>query len=128
MLNILHYLPSTSFTVPAGAGDYDTAVYLEPATYASGSLVPIVDGVSVLVEAGVADAVVELWCLKAEGDPTVDADYFFGRTILTSGAAGVGGLGTVDVNWPGIQIRVKSGGTTGTLTVSGIAFTKEPRK
>lgn len=127
MINIVHYLKSTSFTVPAGAGSYDTAVYLKPATYAAGSNVPAVDGVTILVEAGVATAVVELWCLKAGGNPTTDADYYFGRTILTSGASGVGGMGTVDVNWPGIQIRVKSGGTSGTLTLSGIAFNRSTR-
>lgn len=128
MLNIVHNFKSSNFTVPAGAGSYDTALYLKPPEYVSGvTNIPAVDGVTVLVEAGVATAVVELWCLKAEGDPTNDSDYYFGRTIVTSGAAGAGGMGTVDCNWKGIQLRVKSGGTSGTLTISGIAFTREPR-
>ena len=125
MLQIAHYFPATNFTVTSTPDAY-VATYITP-SYGDGPPTAV-DGVSVLVEAGVADAVVEVWCLKAEGDPTDNSHYFFGKTVLTSGASGVGGMATVDVNWPGVQIRVKSGGTAGTLTLSGVAFQREPRK
>jgi hypothetical protein len=74
-------------------------------------------GVTALVEAGVAAAVVELWLLKRGGDPADDAHFFnTGKSITASGSE------TWPLaSWDGAQLRVKSGGTAGTLIACATA-------
>lgn len=126
MLQIQRYLPATTIAVPAADGTYATT-YANFLRVTGEPLLPL-DGVTVLVEAGILGADIEVWLLKAGGDPAVDADYYFGKLVVTSGASGAGGMGTVDVNWPGVQFRVKSLTATGNLTFSAIGWSREPRK
>ena len=80
-------------------------------------------GVTAVVEASVATSVVELW-LPRISDGTkhpstfIDSDYVFsGESIAATGAETWALAG-----YPGAQIRVKSGGTSGTATISATAF------
>lgn len=107
---------SKSFTVPAGAGSYAPEFLNLVKPNQDGAFENLL-GVTVLVESGVAAAVVELWLLKRGGDPTNDAHFFnTGKSITASGSE------TWPLaSWDGAQIRVKSGGTAGTLTASATA-------
>lgn len=72
-------------------------------------------GVTCMLEALVATATAELWLLKANGTIGTDADYFFSGLSTTVGAT------WPLASWPAAQIRVKSGGTSGTCTVNASA-------
>jgi hypothetical protein len=101
-----------SFTVPAGAGSYaPERLTFGPAS--TGIATPSLLGISVLIETPlIASAVVELWLLKLDADPSADASYFLYKTVSANGdtlpLASVGGA----------QIRVKSGGTAGSQPVN----------
>lgn len=68
-----------TFTVPAGAGSYAP----ERITIACPEG-RVFNRVSVVPDNTVAAAVVELWALKAGGDPANDAHFFFAHTVSQS--------------------------------------------
>lgn len=102
-----------SFTVPVTSGNYAP----ERITFAAQNtscVSPPLLGVTVLEEAKVATATVELWLLKQGGDPTADASYFLY-------ASSVGSATTPLASYPGAQLRVKSGGTAGSHIINASA-------
>lgn len=112
-----------TFNVPARAGDYASErITFGPA--GSGDQEQAFQGFSALCEGPfLASAVVELWLPRiADGGKAAsaltDADYSLAGTLLT--AAGLGSV-TPAGCWTGGQIRVKSGGSQGQLTISGTA-------
>lgn len=82
---------------------------------------PGIGGITVLVESTTTNAVVELWLARVQDGSTpastvetTDADFFYSGHSLT----GLGSFTHPLAAWPGAQIRVKGGGTTGAVTVS----------
>ena len=109
---------SQNFTVPAGAGSYaPERIQLNSQNASVKS--ELVERVTAVVEAVVATAVAELWLLKPGADPTNDANYALYSSIAN--AAALGGATVELADAPGAQIRVKSGGTAGTVTISASA-------
>jgi hypothetical protein len=105
----------TSFTVPATSGQYATQrIQLAPPS-AAVTGVPLY-GVTALIESAPAGAVLELWLMRVEGDPATDASFFYSGKSITTGAE----TWTL-AGFPGAQIRVRSGGTGGTLVASATA-------
>ena len=111
-----------TFVVPATAGDYAP----ERITFGLPGVEPTtreeeLQGITVALESGPANAVVELWLAKvgtrpdAAGAPE-DGDYFYAGKALTSGYMTSSLAGYV-----GAQIRVKSGGTAGNAVVNATA-------
>lgn len=76
-------------------------------------------GVQVLVEATVAACTIEMWMLKAGGDPLADASYFLSSNTFSGGTAG--STYWPMVSWPAVQLRVKGGSTSGSLIVNASA-------
>lgn len=106
-----------SFTVPATAASYA----FERMTFGerpSGMPQDSFQGVTVAVQSGVTDAVYELWLPKvgAVQGSMVDDDYDLWATITSPGET------KVLAGYPGAQVRVKSGGTSGTAVLNGSAF------
>lgn len=107
-----------TFTVPSTSGSY------APERIAFGEVAEGLPqdsfmGVTASVDGTVATMSVELW-LPAVGAsyPFIDDDYkYSGKSISATGAETWPLAG-----YPGAQIRVKSGGTSGTGTVSASAF------
>lgn len=107
-----------SFTVPATSGSYA----FERITFGavpSGVPEQALTAITVNVDASIATMVVELWLPRIGGGSKppstfVDGDYqFSGKSIGATGSE----------TWPlagytGAQLRVKSGGTSGTATLS----------
>lgn len=128
-----------TFAVPAASGDY-AAERITFGAVGSGEAGQSFMGVTLLIEGDAtacpAGASAELW-LKQVGDGAVaasamtDDNYFFaGRAVFPArGAASSAGV-TVSFGhetwplsgWPGAQIRVRSGGVPGSMTVSATAF------
>lgn len=109
---------SQSFAVPVGAGAYAP----ERIWICRGDLNlrgMAIARVTALVTALVATAVLELWMLKDGADPTADASYFFYSAIANGAALGGASL---DVATSHAQLRAKSGGTAGALSVSAKAY------
>lgn len=104
-----------SFTVPAGSGQYAPEAITLAQGSAAGAGKPQLLGVTALIEAAIANAVVELWLLKIGGDPTANGDYFFSGKSTTTGDT------FPLASWPGAQLRVKSGGTAGNHIVNATA-------
>jgi len=111
-----------SFTVPSASGSYA----FERITFgavASGQPEDSFQGVTASVDASVAASSVELWLPRLDAGTKhpssfVDSDYqYSGKSLSVSGAET-----WVLAGFPGAQIRVKSGGTSGTCTVSATAF------
>lgn len=104
-----------SFAVPVTAGQYaPERIYIgyNPTSGVKGIFGPN----SVVVEQTVASMVVELWVCKpawTAGGP-VDGDFILWNTLTTPNA----GLATGGM-FPYRQIRVKSGGTSGTAILIG---------
>jgi hypothetical protein len=113
---VAQFKGAQTFVVPVAAGEYAPEVL----TFArsSNDMAPLsVIAATALVTAAVATAVVELWLLKEDGDPSLDAHWFnTGKSITTSGAETWPLAG-----WDGVQFRVKSGGTAGNATISASA-------
>lgn len=109
------YKARQSFTVPATNGNYATE-RISLASPSENAPSPGLLGVTIAPEpGGAADAVAELWLLQIGGDPTDDGDYFYSGKSVTSG----GEATTIPLaSYPGAQIRVKSGGTSGSLVVN----------
>jgi len=107
----------SSFTVPATSGQYAPERITFPGTFASG-LVPDEGllGLTALIESNTATgATLELWLPKI-GATGIDADYTVTSTTATAGA-----INLALASYPGAQLRVKSGGSAGTMTVSATA-------
>lgn len=107
-------MKQASFTVPSASGSYA----FERLTFgevASGQAHPIYLGITVSVDASVASSQVEIWLPKVGATtPYIDGNYrYSGYSVAASGAVTVRLAG-----YPGVQVRVKSGGTNGTATVS----------
>lgn len=107
-------LKQQSFTVPGASGSYA----FERLTFgevASGQAHPIYLGITVSVDSSVASSQVEVWLPKVGATaPYLDSDYqYSGWSLAASGALTQPLAGVT-----GVQVRVKSGGTSGTATVS----------
>jgi len=103
---VAHNALRQTFTVPATGGQYAPEVMDIGAVASAGGLLEF----SALVEQLPATATVELWL------PGVNqASSMAAKSLATA-------VGLVDMvslaNWPGAQIKVKSGGTSGTGIVS----------
>lgn len=107
------FVDRKTFVVPVTAGNYAPEVITFAAS-ANGSVSPGLLGVTVLVEAAVAAAVIELWLLKVGGDPTLNGSYFLHQTLANGQTVAL-------ASYPGAQIRVKSGGTAGNCTINASA-------
>ncbi len=122
-------------TVPATVGDYGTSVDIgKPGSgQAQGSF----RGVTVLIENIPALARVELW-LPSVADTTTgaassftDSNYFYAGLVCTPARTAYSATGETasqgSANWllsgyPGAQLRVRSGGSAGTGTISWSAL------
>lgn len=110
------YSGTTNFVVPAGAGSYAPQFLTLAKPNASAARDALI-GVTALIEQGVATAVLELWLLKRGGDPANSADFYNTGKSITAAGAETWPL----ASWDGAQLRVKSGGTAGTMIVSATA-------
>lgn len=112
-----NYFSQQNFTVPVGAGSYAPEEIVFAGNANTRSLGN--QGLTVAVAAVVATAVLEVWLLKSpELDPSVAGNWAFAYTVT---AAALGATRWYLDNWPGVKVRVKSGGTAGTVTVSASA-------
>lgn len=73
-------------------------------------------GITALVSAAPAGAVLELWLPKL-GATDLDSDYFFSGKSISGAGAETWPL----ASWTGAQLRAKSGGTSGNMTVDATA-------
>lgn len=107
-----------NFTVPATSGSY-APERIAFGEVKEGMAKESFQGVTASVDATVATMVVELWLPAFDADyPFIDGDYqYSGKYVGATGAETWALAG-----YPGAQIRVKSGGTSGTATVSATAF------
>jgi hypothetical protein len=111
------YRASQVFAVPLTSGLYAP----ERITLASLGNVPASSdallGITILMETGgPGGSVAELWLLKNGGSPLNDAHWFYSGKSISSGAE------TWPLaSWAGAQVRVKSGGASGNLTVHASA-------
>jgi hypothetical protein len=99
------------FTVPAGAGDYAVEVLrLKNERNVATGLYHQVEELVVHVESLPAGARVEVDVLKANGNPSVEADWV--KNI--DAAVAVGTHAPLELaSWNGVRIRGKSGGAAG---------------
>jgi hypothetical protein len=95
-----------SFTVPVTSGNY------APEKLDLGGRAVL--ELSLLIEALPAGAALEVWFLRVSGDPTNAAHYVLGKSFNATGLQDMIPL----ASWPGVELRVKSGGASGTATVS----------
>ena len=105
-----------SFTVPASAGTYAPEVITFARANTSTAPVSLV-GLTAIVESNAATgATLEVWLLKINGDPSASGDYFLSSLSLASGSA------TFPLaSYPGVQLRAKSGGTSGAMVINASA-------
>ena len=110
---------SQTFTVPATSGSY-APERIAFGEVASGMAPDAFQGVTALVETSVTSMVVELWLRKVSAThPWIDDDYVYsGQALDAATGAETFTLAAV----PGAQIRVKSGGTSGSAVVGATAF------
>jgi len=105
-----------SFTVPVTSTNYaPERIVLFPLEDSAAGLL----GVQVLIEATVAASTLEMWMLKAGGDPSLDASYFLSSNTVSGATAG--STYWPMISWPAIQLRAKSGGTSGSLIINAAA-------
>lgn len=107
------HVARVTFTVPATAGTY-ASERIELNSQSPVVVTPPLLGVTALIEVAPASAAIELWLLRVHGDPSNDSDYFLFDST------------TASKTWPlasfaGAQLRAKSGGTAGNMTVSASA-------
>lgn len=109
-----------TFTVPGASGSYafERIAFGE---VPAGVFPMSFEGVTVSVDSAVTSAVVELWLPRVgvAGGEHIDGDYTYSGQALD---AATGAETFVLAGYPGAQIRVKSGGTGGTATISASAF------
>lgn len=106
----------TTFVVPVTSGQY-APERIQLNTQSATDVQMEIRSVTALIESTVAAAVVELWLLEASADPALDASYSLYATLATA----TGGATANLAGWRGAQIRVKSGGTAGSMVVSAVA-------
>jgi len=99
-----------TFTVTAVNGAYASEVMDIDSSAAPGGVLEI----SPLIESLPASATVELWLLRVDGNPETSGDWKLALSWNTTGLQDLVPLAF----WRGIEIRVKSGGTSGTAAVS----------
>lgn len=99
-----------TFTVTAVNGAYAAETLNITDNAATGGVLEI----SPLIESLPASATVELWLLRVDGDPATAGDW---KLALSWNATGLQDLVPLAF-WRGAEIRVKSGGTSGTAAVS----------
>jgi len=128
------------FTVPVTSGNYATQV-ITIGVPADATTAPMdYAGVTVLMEgAPVAGCQAELWLPRVTPEPDGKAvsaldpvtDYYHSGQVVcpvgtaaspTGATASFGSLTYALAGWPGCQVRVKSGGVSGSVTVSVVAF------
>lgn len=108
-----------TFTVPSTSGSYAFERWT-CGDVRAGQAQDAFQGITVSVYTSVTGMVVELWLPRIGATPgsLVDSDYkYSGKSITTSGAETWALAG-----YPGAQIRVKSGGSSGSAVVSCSAF------
>src|SRR3990167_307553 len=110
------------FTVPAANGSYAFERLTFLAVSAGRPEVSFI-WVTYVVEASVATSVVELWLPRISGGTKhpstfIDSDFVYSVESIAASGAETWAL----AGYPGAQIRVKSGGTGGTATISATAF------
>src|SRR3990167_10937093 len=106
-----------TFTVPSTSGSY-APERIAFGEVASGQAIDSFQGVTCIVNGTVATMTVELWLRQFNADhPFIDDDYeYSGKSI-----GATGGETWALAGFPGAQLRVKSGGTSGTATISATA-------
>jgi hypothetical protein len=106
-----------TFVVPGGAGEYAPETLLLNIDNDVKSGLDCVDKLRVLVRTLPATAEVEIDLKKpGGGDPTLDSSWNLDIGIASITALGLSAL-LEYAGWPGIRIRVKSGGTGGNAVV-----------
>ena len=108
-----------TFTVPSTSGSY-APERIAFGEVAAGQAPQAFEGVTASVDTTVASCVIELWLPKVgiAGGAHINTDYSYsGKSI-----AATGGETWALAGYPGAQIRVKSGGTSGSAVVSATAF------
>lgn len=102
-----------TFTVPAPAGEYAPEILYLCRDNQPLSGLDCVDQLRLLVRELPATAEVEIDLRKpGGGDPTLDASWNLDIGIASIAAVGLTAL-LEYAGWPGVRIRVKSGGTGG---------------
>lgn len=115
MAAIIEGARSISFTVPAGAGSYDTAVvYLKDEPDKIDALWHPVSELTLVVESLPAGAQIEIDLLKPGTDPKTASNWLINQQTHT--AIGLKSLLQM-ARWRGVRIRAKSGGTGGASVV-----------
>ena len=108
--------------VPGVSGNY--AEFITFGAAGVGQNVQFFREITALVENYVAGSTVELWLPhvvdSSEAASDRDAGDYFNSGFSTLTAAGA--VRWVLSAWPGAQIRVKSGGTPGAMTISATGF------
>ena len=115
-----------SFTVPAASASYA----FERLTFgevAAGVPPDSFFGMTAVVDTAVAAATVELWLPRIDAGTKhpstfIDSDYVFSGETIPVTVAIPGAETWALAGYPGAQLRVKSGGTSGTLTISATAY------
>lgn len=107
------HVARVTFTVPATAGQY-APERIQLNSQSASVVTPTLLGATALIEAAPASAALELWLLRVNGDPTNDADYHLYDSTTASKTWPL-------ASFPGAQLRAKSGGTAGSMTVSATA-------
>ena len=105
-----------TFTVPASTAYAPERITLYPLEDMSAGIL----GVQLLVEAVVAACTIEMWMSKIGAtDLSADASYFLSSNTFSGATAG--STYWPMVSWPAVQLRVKGGGTSGSLIVNATA-------
>lgn len=105
---------SQAFTVPAGAGNY-APERLTIGVPPTGQPYLYFDGLTALVRTGApANCVAELWIGRL-GATGVDGDFTYSGSNISTGPGARVAMPLA--GYPVFQIRVRSGGTSGTATV-----------
>lgn len=107
-----------TFSLPATLDTY-SAERITFGDVGAGMVEDSFQGVTVSVDTSVATMTVELWLPKVGSThPRIDDDYkYTGKSIGATGSETWALAG-----YPGAQIRVKSGGTSGSPVISASAF------
>ncbi len=117
------YSVSGVVAVPAAAGTYAAGgdLMLHGAAYnaLTGHDTVGIDTVTVLLQSALpAGAVVELWLMNPLAyDFTNIANFFLAQTAIINA---VGQVTIALASWPAARIRIKSGGTSGNVTISAV--------
>lgn len=107
---------SVVFNVPATAGQYanEFFVFRSAGNVLTGHIAVVLESVMP------TGAIMDIWALKPGGDPRNDAHYFYATNTIAG--AGKGGNPTI---WSRVvRLRMRSGGTPGTVTAHAIQTTR----